>query len=247
MRNLKLKIEYNGSNFFGWQKQESLRTVQGELERAFLTLTNENVAVEGSGRTDKGVHALGQVASVKIENPIPLKNIKRALNNLLPSDIRIVKVEKAEEDFHARFSAKRKTYRYVAKVGQKVGAIEHNLVGHYPYEVDFEKMKRASLLLIGKHNFQGFCSADTQVQNFEREIFDFALSKKGNKIVFEVTGNGFLYNMVRILVGTLLDVGRGKLDDESVKKALSTGERKYSGVTMPPQGLYLKKVEYDKI
>ncbi len=244
MRNLKLKIEYNGSDFFGWQKQENLRTVQGELEQAFLTLTNEKVSVEGSGRTDKGVHALGQVASVKIENKIPLKNLKRALNNLLPSDIRIAKVEAVEDDFHARFSAKRKTYRYVAKVGQSMGAIEHNTVGHYPYAVDFEKMKQASLLLIGKHNFKGFCSADTQVQNFEREIFDFTLSKRGNKIVFEVTGNGFLYNMVRILVGTILDLGRGKLTEEDIKKALKTGERKYAGITMPPQGLYLKKVEY---
>lgn len=244
MRTLKLKIEYNGSDFYGWQKQENLRTVQGEIEQAFLTLTNENVSVEGSGRTDKGVHALGQVASVQIENSIPLKNIKRALNNLLPADIRIVKVDLEKDNFHARFSAKRKTYRYIVQTGRTMGAIEHNIVGYYPYDVDFEKIKVASTLFVGKHNFKGMCSADTQVQNFEREIYDFQVSKKGKKIVFEVTGNGFLYNMVRILVGTLLDIGRGKLSQNDIKKVLETGERKYAGITMPPQGLYLKKVEY---
>ena len=244
MRNLKLTIEYNGSGFFGWQRQENLRTVQGELEQAFLTLIDEEVAVEGSGRTDKGVHALGQVASVKIESKIPLCNIKRALNNLLPTDIRIVRVEEVSLDFHARFSAKRKTYRYEVQIGEDASAINCNLIGHYPYKIDFEAMKKASKLLIGKHNFKGFCSADTQVQNFEREIFDFTLSKRGKKVVFEVVGNGFLYNMVRILVGTLLDLGRGKLAESDIENALKTGERKFAGITMPPQGLYLKKVEY---
>lgn len=246
MRNLKFTVEYNGSDFFGWQKQKGRRTVQGELERCFFELTKERVDFEGSGRTDKGVHALGQVASVKCENSIPLKNIKTAFNNLLPEDIRILKVEKVEENFHARFSSKRKTYVYVVQTGGVRSAIYSKILGYYPYEVDFEKMRETAKLLVGKHDFKAFCSADTSVQNFEREIYDIRLSKVGRKIKFEICGNGFLYNMVRIIVGTLLDIGRGKLDENCIQVAFSSKERKYLGKTMEPNGLYLKKVEYNQ-
>lgn len=244
MRNLKFVIEYNGGDFFGWQKQKGKRTVQGELERAFFELTKKKVSFEGSGRTDRGVHALGQVASVKTESNIPLKNIKTALNNLLPSDIRIVKAQLAKDDFHARFSAKKKTYVYVAKVGGERSAIDFKTVGYFPYEVDFAKMKNAAAQLVGKHNFKAFSSADTSVQNFEREIYDVKLSKRGKVFKFEITGNGFLYNMVRIIVGTLLDIGRGKLDENCIKNAFKNMDRNSLGKTMEPNGLYLKSVEY---
>jgi len=245
MRNLKLTIEYNGSKFFGWQKQNGKRTVQGELEEKLFLLTGEKCEVEGSGRTDRGVHALGQVASVKVENIMPLKNFKRAMNNLLSDDVQIKKIERTYDDFHARFSAKRKTYRYVVQAGGDKSAIKADILAYYPYEkLDFEHMKLATKMLVGKHDFRGFCSADTQVQNFEREIFDFNISKRGRIFTFEVTGNGFLYNMVRILVGTILEIGRGKLTIESVEKALKTGQRKFAGLTMPACGLYLKKVVY---
>ena len=243
MKNFKLTIAYNGANFFGWQKQEGFRTVQGELEQAFYLLTNENVIVEGSGRTDKGVHALGQVASVCFEANIPLKNIKRAINNLLPQDIFVKKVEEVSMDFHARFSAKRKTYKYVVQIGGDRPTILNTLKAYYPYKVNIKKMQEVANLLIGKHNFKGFCSSGTQVQSFEREIFDISIKNKGREFVFEVTGNGFLYNMVRIIVGTLLEAGRDKLSIEDVKKALS-GERKHAGVVMPACGLYLKNVNY---
>ena len=246
MRNLKLTISYNGHEFFGWQKQDGLRTIQGTLEQAFFTLTGENVEVEGSGRTDKGVHALSQVASVKTENTMPTKNFKRALNNLLPPDIRVLKVEEVSEDFHARFSAKKKIYRYVVKVGGDVDAISFSTLAHFDYEVDLNKMKCASKLLIGKHDFHAFCSSGTQVSDFVREIYDIKISKKGRIYTFDICGNGFLYNMVRIIVGTLLDVGRGKINEENIQKALKTGERKYAGTTMSPEGLFLKKVEYLK-
>ena len=246
MKNIKLVVEYNGSEFFGWQKQNGKRTVQGVLEQACFTLTKQEVVVEGSGRTDRGVHALGQVASVKLETKMPLKNMKVALNDLLPDDIRIRKVEEADNDFHARFSAKEKTYRYIVQTGGEKRAINHNLQAYYPFEVDMQKMGKVARLLVGKHNFKGFCSADTNVTNFEREIFALDIKKKGRICTFEVTGNGFLYNMVRILVGTLLEVGRGKLTREDVEKALSTGERKYAGKTMPACGLYLKEVVYKK-
>lgn len=244
MRNLKLTIEYNGANFSGWQKQNGKRTVQQTLEDAFLSLTGESVTVEGSGRTDKGVHALGQVASVQTENQMPLKNFKIALNDLLPADVTIKKVEKAEENFHARFSAKKKAYKYLVQIGGDRDAIKHDLVAFYPYQVELKRMQDTSKLLLGKHNFKGFCSAHTNVKNFEREIFDLKISKRGKIITFLVIGNGFLYNMVRIIVGTLLDVGRGKLSAENVKKALETGNRQYAGKTMSANGLYLQKVEY---
>lgn len=244
MRNLKLTIEYNGAEFFGWQKQKNCRTVQEEIEKAFLTLTGENVFVEGSGRTDKGVHALGQVASVQTSNIMPTKNFKIALNDLLPKDIFIKKVEEVDQNFQARFSAKRKTYKYIVCVGGERGAINNSLIAYYPYKVDIEKMREVAKLLIGKHNFKGFCSSDASVTNFEREIYDLKINKKNRMYTFLVCGNGFLYNMVRIIVGTLLDVGRGKLSVERVKNALETGNRNNSGQTMPACGLYLKNVEY---
>ncbi len=244
MRNLKLTIEYNGAEFFGWQKQKNCRTVQEEIEKAFLTLTGENVSVEGSGRTDKGVHALGQVASVQTSNIMPTKNFKIALNDLLPKDIFIKKVEEVDQNFQARFSAKRKTYKYIVCVGGERGAINNSLIAYYPYKVDIEKMREVAKLLIGKHNFKGFCNSDASVTNFEREIYDLKINKKNRMYTFLVCGNGFLYNMVRIIVGTLLDVGRGKLSVERVKNALETGNRNNSGQTMPACGLYLKNVEY---
>ena len=244
MKTLKLTVVYNGANFYGWQKQSGKRTVQGELENALLLLTGKNIPVEGSGRTDKGVHALGQVASLSFDGSIPVKNFKRAINNLLSDDVYVKKVEHVSDDFHARFSAKRKIYKYVVQVGGEKPTIMHDLRAFYPYEVDLKKMQECALILVGKHNFKGFCSSGTQVQSFEREIFDISIKKKGGVYTFEVTGNGFLYNMVRIVVGTLLEVGRNKLSIESVKKALDLGERKHAGIVMPACGLYLKSVNY---
>ena len=242
-----MTIEYNGANFSGWQKQNGKRTVQGELETAFTKLCpNENdIVVEGSGRTDSGVHALGQVASVKIENPIPTSRCKEVLNSLLPKDIRIKKVENAKDDFHARFSAKKKTYRYLVKLGEDVSAFEGDFIAVYPYkDVDIETMKSASKVLIGKHDFQAFCSADTSVSNFEREIFDIKIEQNKKMVVFEITGNGFLYNMVRIIAGVLVRVGRGFYEPEKVKELLEGGERTREAVTAPPQGLCLMEISY---
>lgn len=242
--NFKLTLEYKGTNFFGWQKQEGLRTVQGEVERALKTLCGQEISVEGSGRTDRGVHALGQVASFEMDSPIPLKNLKTALNDLLPPDIRIKKAESVPQNFHARFSAKQKTYRYVVKVGGQRSALYSDEQGHYPFAVDMEKMLSASKLLLGKHNFKAFCSSGATVTSYERQIFDIKIKKRGSIYTFDISGNGFLYNMVRIIVGTLLDVGRGHLPEQNILKALESGQRKYGGITMEPNGLYLKNVQY---
>ena len=244
MRNIKVVLRYNGAHFYGWQKQKNLRTVQGDLEDAVFAVTGERVEIFGSGRTDKGVHALGQVASFNLNTNIPLKNLKIALNDRLEKDVRVMNISLAKEDFHARFSAKVKTYEYVVQVGGISDAIKSELVAYFPFDVELEKMQKAAKMLVGKHNFKGFCAADTQVTSFEREIFDNSIKKSGRTYKFSVTGNGFLYNMVRIIVGTLLDVGRGALSFDDVEKALSTGERKYAGPTMPACGLYLKSVKY---
>lgn len=246
MKNVKLTIEYNGSRFSGWQKQNGARTIQEEIENAFLTLTGERVEVVGSGRTDKGVHAIAQVASVLFNCKIPLKNLKYALNNLLPMDIRIKKAEFEKDDFHARFSAKKKTYRYIVQIGGEQSAIHCDLVGFYPYQVDEKKIKRCINVLIGKHNFKGFCSSGTQATNFDREIYSIDYVKAGRIWKFDVCGNGFLYNMVRILVGTILDAGSEKISLEGVCMALEQGKREFAGRTMEACGLYLKKVEYEK-
>ena len=242
-RKILMIVEYNGANFYGWQKQKGKRTVQGELEEKISFLTKEDVTVEGSGRTDKGVHALNQVATAEIENKIPLKNFKTALNKLLSDDVAVKKVSLAKLDFHPRFSAKKKTYEYRLDISKTKNAIGYQLITHYPYKINLERMKKASKLLIGKHNFKAFCSADTNVTNFEREIYDISIKKVGNILTFIVTGNGFLYNMVRIIVGTLLEID--KVGEEKILKAFESGNRNLLGKTMPPNGLYLKKVDYN--
>ena len=242
MKNIMIEIEYNGALFYGWQEQRGKRTVQGELEEKLQKLLNIKVDVEGSGRTDKGVHALGQVASLKIPDNFPIKNFKTALNNLLSSDVVVKRVKKVDDNFHARFNAKRKTYRYVIDTSKNRSAINHQLVSYYPYKVNIEAMKDAAKLLIGRHNFKAFCSANTNVTDFEREIYDISIKRSGSKIIFDITGNGFLYNMVRIIVGTLLQID--KVGKENISKAFQTGDRSLLGKTMPPNGLYLKKVEY---
>ena len=242
-RKILMVIEYNGAHFYGWQKQSGKRTVQGELEDKIFMLTKEKTVVEGSGRTDKGVHALNQVATVEIENSIPLANFKIALNKLLSDDVVVKKVIVVASNFHPRFSAKRKTYEYRIDLSKTRKAINFEQVTHYPYKINLERMKEASKLLIGKHNFKAFCSAHTNVTNFEREIYDIKIKKVGNSLTFTLTGNGFLYNMVRIIVGTLLEID--KVGEENIVKALESGKRNLLGKTMPPNGLYLKNVEYN--
>ena len=241
-RKILMIVEYNGTNFYGWQKQKGRRTVQGELEEKIMLLTKEKCTVEGSGRTDKGVHALNQVATATISSKIPLANFKIALNKFLSDDVVVKRVKICKNDFHPRFDAKRKTYEYVVDISKTRRAIDYNLITYYPYKVDFERMKRASALFIGKHNFKAFCSARANVSSYEREIYELKISKQGNRIKFLITGNGFLYNMVRIIVGTLLNIE--KIGEENILKAFESGDRSLTGKTMPPNGLYLKKVEY---
>ncbi len=244
MSRVLIKVEYDGRNFFGWQKQPNKRTVQEELEKAIEKLTGERVEVFASGRTDRGVHALDQGVHFDLEKEIPVSRLVTAINNLLPNDVSVKKAKKVANDFHARFDIKSKTYIYQIYNAKTKSALFANRSAFVNYDLDIDKMKSVADLLQGKHNFKGFCSADATVKDFEREIYSINVTRKGKFIKIEVTGNGFLYNMVRIIAGTIVDAGRGLLTEESVKKALENGDRSFAGRTMPPEGLFLTKTNY---
>jgi len=244
MRRILLKIQYDGREFYGWQKQNDKRTVQEELEKALFTLTNEKIDVFASGRTDRGVHALDQAVHFDINTEIPVSKLPEALNNLLPNDISVVKAKKVKNGFNARFDIRSKTYKYQVYNAKIKSAVLANESAFVNYDLDIEKMKNAAKLLVGKHNFKGFCCADTKVTDFNREIFSIEIKKEKKFLCFYVKGNGFLYNMVRIIVGTLIDIGRGNLTEKDIKNALEKGDRSFAGKTMPSEGLFLFKTTY---
>ena len=243
MRNIKIEIQYNGKNYCGWQKQPSSLGIQGTIEKSIYEITNEKVKITGSGRTDAGVHALGQVANFKIESNIPSEKIANALNAKLPKDIAIVNSCEVDDDFHSRYSAKKKTYRYLIYNSPYRSPIYKDISYHVKYELDFEKMCREAKSLLGEHDFVGFMSSGSSVKDKVREIYDISLCKKEDLIVIEIEGNGFLYNMVRIIVGTLVDIGRNRIK-ESLEAVISSKSRSSCGHTAPAHGLFLKKVDY---
>lgn len=239
-----LEIEYNGKDFFGWQKQPELRTVQGEIENSIFSLTKQEVEVFGSGRTDAGVHALGQVAHFEADLNLSPEKVKEILNKALPEDINIKNVKFGDENFHARFSAHKKTYLYKILNSKAKTIFDKDFFAREGNYLDEKLMQKCADMLVGEHNFKGFCSSQTQVASFVREIFEITVRREGDNIFVEVTGSGFLYNMVRILVGTMVDFALGKLTEQDVLQALENGDRSKSGKTMPASGLYLKEVIY---
>lgn len=240
-----LKIEYDGTDYCGWQIQPNGVTVQETIERAFFNATGEKIRLFASGRTDSGVHAQGQIAHFDTNLSQPAESFKHILNAVLPSDIKITDSFKAKDGFHARFSAKRKTYRYSAYVSQ----IDRPLLSRYSARVnggfDVEKMKLGAKLIEGEHDFKCFCSADSSVSNTVRTIYSLDVVSSGETVSFTVTGNGFIYNMVRIIVGTLFGIGYGKISLSDLENALTGGCRELVGKTMPPNGLCLVDVEYE--
>ncbi len=242
MKRILLKIAYDGTNFHGWQRQEGLRTVQGEIEKAILDAFKIQAEVFASGRTDAGVHALGQMAHFDIEESCPTQKIKLVLNRILPPDIQILSAKKTDADFHARFDAKTKTYLYKICTGEKNCFLANRIA--FIKDLDIQKLEEIASLFIGEHNFKGFCSSQTSASNFVRKIYSIKITKKKKNIEIEITGNGFLMNMVRILVGSMVDYSLGKLSKDKILNSLEKGQRSTSGRTMPPQGLYLKKVQY---
>ena len=210
MRNIKIIIEYNGKGFNGWQKQPGKLNIQGEIERAIQEVTGEQVELYASGRTDAGVHSFGQTANFKIENNIPVEKIPLALNSKLKKTIVIQSAEEVEENFHARYSCKGKKYRYVINNSTCGSAIYRDFEYHLPMELDIEKMKEASKYFIGEHDFKAFKSSGTSSKSSVRTIYNIEINQDKERISIEYTGNGFLYNMVRILTGTLVEVGLRK-------------------------------------
>ena len=250
--NFKLHIQFDGTDFHGWQVQGKLRTVQGELERV-LTLLNgeERVYVHGSGRTDAGVHAEGFVANVTMSKSFTPERLMKAINGNLWADVRVLKVEKVDDDFHARFSAKGKTYLYRVVNAPYISPFWARCALLEARPLDIGKMNETARLFLGEHDWTAFSSANSEVGHRVRTITDFTVESKwdnrGNAamIEFKISGNGFLRYMVRSIVGTMLEVGRGEKDSDTIQTAIITGDRSLAGMTSPALGLTLLKVHYE--
>lgn len=243
-KNIKIVVSYNGKNYCGWQKQKDSLGIQGELEYACKKVFNQKeIEIIGSGRTDSGVHALGQVANFLVDTTIPVEKIPEILNNNLPKDIAVLNAEEVDIDFHSRYSAHRKTYGYYIYPSRIRNPFYKDLSYQVKYELDVEKMKREIKYLEGKHDFCGFMSSGSSVKTTVREIYRADLFEEKGRIVVELEGNGFLYNMVRIVVGTIVDIGRGRIT-ESLEDIIKSKDRNRAGHTAPAQGLFLKNVKY---
>lgn len=247
MRRIKILVSYDGTDYHGWQVQPGLPTIQGVLEDVISGIEGRAVQVAGSGRTDAGVHALGQVAAFSIDNPIPVDNLRRAMNRLLPRDIRVLQVEEAALDFHPRFQAKRKTYEYRIFRGEVCSPFERRYVYHHPYPLATEEMIAVAPLLEGEHDFAAFAASDERDElelSKVRTIFCSRLTLEGDRLTYRVTGSGFLKHMVRNIVGVLLEVGKGNVDRESFLARLEPGCPIPAGPAAPARGLLLASVEY---
>jgi tRNA pseudouridine38-40 synthase len=245
MRRIKCTVAYDGSPFAGYQIQPGKRTVQLEIENALSEIhKGETVKIASSGRTDAGVHAKGQVFHFDTGISVPGEKWPTVLNSKLPPEIVVTSAEVVPSDFHARFSAVKKEYRYAVYRSKVSDPFKRHFALHYPFKLDIEEMRRAANTLLGEHDFTSFCSAKAEVEDKVRTIFSIEIAETEEEITFSYVGNGFLYNMIRILSGTLLDVGRGKYKAEDVKRMLEAKNRVEAGKTAAPQGLYLWKVFY---
>ena len=247
MRTFKLTIAYDGTSYAGWQRQADIDTVQARLEDALAEFEGGAVTVHGAGRTDAGVHARGQVASFSMRHTIDVDALWRALNAKLPEDVRVVRVEAASESFHARYQARRKTYRYRISQGPVADPMERRFAWHVPEMLDLAAMDRAGAALVGRHDFAAFQTAagDADVRSTVRTILDLRVWPESAEIVaVDVTGDGFLRYMVRTITGTLVDVGLGRRPESEMADILASRSRDRAGVTAPPHGLCLLAVDY---
>lgn len=245
MKRIKLTIAYDGTNYCGWQVQPNGITVEEVVNKALKKLTGEDIQVIGASRTDSGVHALGNVAVFDTHTTIPPERISYALNQRLPEDIVIVKSEEVAEDFHPRYCDCSKTYEYHI-LNTRIPIPTKRLTNYFvSYDLDVEKMRKAAGYLIGEHDFVSFCNVRTDVEDTVRTVTELEILKDGEEIMIRISGNGFLYNMVRIIVGTLIRVGRGFYEPEKVKEILEAKDRKAAGVTAPPHGLILAEIRYE--
>lgn len=256
-RTLKLTVAYEGTHYVGWQRQANGTSVQGVIESAIAQIVGAPVNVMGAGRTDAGVHAVGQVASMVVHHTIQAWQLQRALNGMLPRDVRVVGIEEAPADFHARFSPSRKTYAYRLYRAPVVSPIDRAFVWHHPGPLDLSKMDAALALLVGEHDFAAFQGAGADVTSSIRRVFEARMDvlpagdlgvlphvDDATHIVIRVTADGFLRHMVRTVVGTLVEVGRGLRSSDEISEILASRDRQRAGVTAPASGLVLERVEY---
>jgi tRNA pseudouridine38-40 synthase len=244
LRTIRIVVEYDGTDFAGWQRQPGQRTVQGCLEDAIREMTGEEVFVRGAGRTDAGVHAAGQVGSFPLEARIPEHGLLRGLNSILPADLAIVEVAEVEAGFDARFSARGKVYRYQVWNHVVRSPLRARSSWHVRQPVDGDAVRRAAAALVGEHDFRAFRAADCERRTTRRVVRRLEVDRQGATLTFEIEATAFLKNMVRIVVGTLVDIGRGQLPTDTIARMLEAGDREAGGMTAPPQGLTLVRVIY---
>ncbi len=245
-RNLRLELQYDGTDFHGWQIQSNLPTIQGHLTEAIRQITGEKVHVHASGRTDAGVHALSQICNFLTSSRLPFMNFQKAINSLLPPTIRVMTVEEVAETFHSRRDAKVKHYRYRILNSQWCSPFEFRYLHHYPRTLDFERMSHAAALVLGEHDFSSFCDSDSRVECKIRRVTSsfFVFDTHRDLIEYNVCANGFLHHMVRNLIGTFLETGKGKLAAEEINTILKAKNRSSAGPTAPAKGLFLVSVGY---
>ncbi|MBU0650386.1 tRNA pseudouridine(38-40) synthase TruA [bacterium] len=243
--NIKLTLEFDGTNYAGWQKQPNALTLQEVVETALSKIFEQKIPVIGCGRTDAGVHAKEFVINFKYpKSTIPIKKIPNALNQLLPEDISAKKAEKTNPDFHATFSAKKKTYRYTILNNEHRSVFDKNYYHQESQNLNIAKMKKSAKIFVGKHDFRSFCSEANTKNNCVRTIKKITIKQEQNYIYIDITANGFLYNMVRIIAGTLIKVGKGKLTCNNIKEIFKNKNRIHAGPTAPAKGLCLIKLYY---
>lgn len=245
MRNIKLTIEYDGTNYLGWQKQPQGPTVQLEIEKVLKNMTGEDINLSGSGRTDSGVHAFGQVANFQTNSKIKVNEFQMGLNSSLPKDITIINAEETDLDFHAQFSAKSKTYIYKILNSPHPSALLRKRAWFVPLELDIDLMKRSAEYLIGEHDFKAFAQSSIEIKSTVRTVLKVSIDEKDNNLIlFRIEATGFLKRMVRLIIGTLIQVGKGQISTTDFFNILQSGEKTKFVYCAPPQGLYLKEVKY---
>ena len=244
MKNYALIVEYDGCAFSGWQRQQNAPSVQQTLEDAIWQAMKERVNLIGAGRTDAGVHAQGQVCNFRSNTRIPADKLPFVLNRALPHTVQVQDAFEVPWGFHARYLAQGKHYRYIVRVTRFPSALWHHRAWQMPYRLDMEAMRRAAAALAGTHDFKAFCASGSEVKSTVRTLHRIEIKKEGSDIYFDFFGNGFLYNMVRILVGTLVYVGQGRISAGQVGEILRSTDRRLAGITAPPYGLYMVSVRY---
>jgi tRNA pseudouridine38-40 synthase len=246
-RNIKLEIEYDGTNYCGWQIQKRhqvAKSIQETIEKTLRKILQEKIRLIASGRTDAGIHAKGQVANFKTNSQIPLKKLQAALNSLLPQDITIKNAREVNSNFHSRFNAKSKLYRYTILNNAYRSAFLRNTAYFYPYSLNLKLMRGESKVLLGEHNFKAFQASDKKERGAVRTIKNLKISKEKGLIYIDIEADGFLYNMARNIVGTLIEIGRGRFKKGDLEKILQAKDRRLAGPTAPARGLCLLRVEY---